>query len=131
MTVTTAPSSTTPPAIICRHATAKAYAITVETPRYPVYAYASGPAVTINVVVSLDATGKPISAEVQKSSGNAVLDSAAMKAALASTFAPKLEPGRRQSGGTVAKATPLPDGVLCGVPVPSHYLFTVTFDPNR
>jgi protein TonB len=80
------------------------------SPDYPDSAREEGlGAVVVNVIVTLSATGQPLSATLQNSSGNLAIDNAAKQAALQSQYAPKI--------------------VNCQ-PVQGQYIFKVTFDPN-
>lgn len=108
------PAPTPTPAIYCRSGTLQAFATPSPT---------SPPApgdVVVTVLVNLDAAGKPTAVSVQRSSGNFAMDAAAKRAAMESTYVPKLVP--------VPSHAP---GVVCGAGVPSTYLYTITFSPER
>ncbi len=60
-----------------------------QQPDYPLSARSFGPA-SVQIVVTVDASGKLVGAHVYKSSGNLAIDEAALKAASGSKFSPKL-----------------------------------------
>lgn len=103
------------------------------TPDYPASARVQdmGP-VEVSVTVWVDERGAPTRAEITKSSGNDALDGTSMKMALQATFLPKLIPVNSQAGDSAPspqKSSKL-GAPVCGTPVASKYIFTVTFDPN-
>ena len=104
------PASTPTPKPACQTPMQDATATQAVTPDYPDSAREQGLGkVDVNVVVSLSASGAPTGAQVQNSSGNMAMDQEAKRAAMQSTYAPKI--------------------VDCK-PVESQYIFHVTFDPN-
>ena len=84
--------------------------------------------VQVRVDLTIGPDGKLIDARISQSSGNMALDEAALNAARASTYRPKLiaVPVRRQAGKSQPSAD---DGVTCEA-VTGTYRFVVTFDPH-
>ncbi len=111
VTATAGPPASTPtPKPACANPMQEATATQSVTPDYPENAREQGLGrVEVNVVVSLSASGAPTSATVQNTSGNMEMDRAARQAAMQSTYSPKV--------------------VNCQ-PVPSQYIYHITFDPN-
>lgn len=104
------PASTPTPKPACATPYQEATAVNTAPVDYPDQAReANVGVVQVNVIVSLSATGAPTSATLQNSSGNMFIDSEAKRAAMQSTYAPKI--------------------VACQ-PISSQYIFKVTFDPN-
>jgi beta-lactamase regulating signal transducer with metallopeptidase domain len=70
--------------------------VNAAAPDIPQGAY--HPNVTANALVTVDASGKPVSAKIVTSSGYAAIDQATVKAAMSSTYAPEMSNCKAKSG---------------------------------
>jgi protein TonB len=87
----TAPPAPTPTPPHCALPHKDATTTRPVEPDYPDLARQQGAVGTVQVKVSLSPTGSVVSTSVYKSSGNALLDKAALSAARASSYAPEVE----------------------------------------
>jgi TonB family protein len=70
--------------------------LNAAAPNIPKPAYQAG--VSAGALVMVDADGRPTSAKIVKSSGNAVIDRATVNAAMASTYSPAVRSCKREAG---------------------------------
>jgi protein TonB len=104
------PASTPTPKPACKTPYQEATAVNTSPVDYPDQAReANMGTVEVNVIVTVAASGAPTGATLESSSGNMFIDNEAKRAAMQSTYQPKI--------------------VNCQ-PVTAQYIFKVTFDPN-
>lgn len=101
---TPVPTPTPTPKPVCANPNADATTTQAVEPDYPDIARQQGAVGTVQVKVSLDATGHVLGADINKSSGNASLDQSALKAARASSFTPEVVNCVKTAGSYIFRA---------------------------